>query len=151
RRRDCGSPHLGDQPSVHDCQRFAGLRTEQDDDCHVGRCAGAGTPTHMAIIVLFSPQTGEPLAVMDGRLITEMRTAAVSAAATKYLAPLGSRVLALLGSGVQAQAHLEALSHLHPYDEIRVWSRTPEHAARFAAAHGATASSAEMAVRGADV
>src|SRR5438067_11995806 len=88
---------------------------------------------------------------MDGRLITEMRTAAVSAAATKYLAATDSRVLALLGSGVQAQAHLEALSHLHPYDEIRVWSRTPEHAARFAAAHGATTTSAETAVRGADV
>jgi thiomorpholine-carboxylate dehydrogenase len=105
----------------------------------------------MAMILLFRADTGEPLAVMDGRLITEMRTAAVSAAATKYLAPPGSRVLALLGSGVQAQAHLEALSHLHPYDEIRVWSRKPEHAARFAAQHGATATSLEAAVRGADV
>src|SRR3954452_13884114 len=113
--------------------------------------AGTAVPTHMAMILLFRPQTGEPLAVMDGRLITEMRTAAVSAAATKYLAPPEAQVLALLGSGVQAQAHLEALSHLHPYDEIRVWSRTPEHAARFAAAHGATAISLEAAVRGADV
>src|SRR5207249_9379003 len=113
--------------------------------------AGTAVPTHLAMILLFRTDTGEPLAVMDGRLITEMRTAAVSAAATKYLAPPGSRVLALLGSGVQAQAHLEALSHLHPYDEIRVWSRTPEHAARFAAAHGATAISLEAAVRGADV
>ena len=113
--------------------------------------AGSEIPTHMAMILLFRAETGEPLAVMDGRLITEMRTAAVSAAATRYLAPPGSRVLALLGSGVQAQAHLEALSHLHPYDEIRVWSRTPEHAARFAATHGATATSLETAVRGADV
>jgi ornithine cyclodeaminase/alanine dehydrogenase-like protein (mu-crystallin family) len=113
--------------------------------------AGIDVPTHMAMILLFRADTGEPLAVMDGRLITEMRTAAVSAAATKYLAAPGSRVLALLGSGVQAQAHLEALSHLHPYDEIRVWSRTPEHAARFAAQHGATATSLEAAVRGADV
>jgi thiomorpholine-carboxylate dehydrogenase len=113
--------------------------------------AGTEIPTHMAMILLFRAATGEPLAVMDGRLITEMRTAAVSAAATKYLAMPESRILALIGSGVQAQAHLEALSHLHPYDEIRVWSRTPEHAARFAAKHGATASSIEMAVRGADV
>src|SRR3954471_3624966 len=115
--------------------------------------AGAGAPTHMAMILLFRPQTGEPLAVMDGRLITEMRTAAVSAAATKYLAPPEAQVLALLGSGVQAQAHLEALTHLHRYDEIRVWSRTPEHAAGFAAAHrGVTATaSAEAAVRDADV
>src|SRR5258707_14770318 len=115
--------------------------------------AATGLPTHMAMIVLFSPQTGEPLAVLDGRLITEMRTAAVSAAATKYLAPPEAQVLALLGSGVQAQAHLEALTHLHRYDEIRVWSRTPEHAAHFAAAHrGVTvARSAEAAVRDADV
>jgi thiomorpholine-carboxylate dehydrogenase len=113
--------------------------------------AGSEIPTHMAMILLFRAATGEPLAVMDGTLITEMRTAAVSAAATKYLAMPGSRILALIGSGVQAQAHLEALSHLHPYDEIRVWSRTPEHAARFAATHGATATSLEMAVRDADV
>jgi thiomorpholine-carboxylate dehydrogenase len=113
--------------------------------------SGTAVPTHMAMVLLFRPDTGEPLAVMDGRLITEMRTAAVSAAATKYLAPPDSRVLALLGSGVQAQAHLEALGHLHRYDEIRVWSRTPEHAARFAAAHGAIATSVEAAVRGADV
>ena len=113
--------------------------------------AGSEIPTHMAMILLFRAETGEPLAVMDGRLITEMRTAAVSVAATKYLMPPESRVLALLGSGVQANAHLEALSHLHPYDEIRVWSRTPEHAARFAATHGATATSLETAVRGADV
>jgi ornithine cyclodeaminase/alanine dehydrogenase-like protein (mu-crystallin family) len=113
--------------------------------------AGSEIPTHMAMILLFRAATGEPLAVMDGRLITEMRTAAVSAAATKYLAMPGSRILAFVGSGVQAQAHLEALSHQHPYDEIRVWSRTPEHAARFAATHGATATSLETAVRGADV
>ena len=115
--------------------------------------AGTAVPTHMAMILLFRPETGEPLAVMDGRLITEMRTAAVSAAATKYLAPPEAQVLALLGSGVQAQAHLEALTHVHRYDEIRVWSRTPEHAAHFAAAHrGVTvARSAEAAVRDADV
>ena len=76
---------------------------------------------------------------------------AVSAAATRYLAAPDSRVLALIGSGVQAEAHLEALTQLHPYDEIRVWSRTPEHAARFAAAHGIVATDIEGAVRGADV
>jgi ornithine cyclodeaminase/alanine dehydrogenase-like protein (mu-crystallin family) len=115
--------------------------------------AGTAVPTHMAMILLFRPQTGEPLAVMDGRLITEMRTAAVSAAATKYLAPPDTRVLALLGSGVQAHAHLAALSHLHRYEEVRVWSRTPEHAAHFAAKHRGTvaARSAEAAVRDADV
>ncbi len=114
--------------------------------------AGSSQPTHLATIVLLRPQTGEPLAVIDGRLITEMRTAAVSAAVTKRLASPQSRVLALLGSGVQAQAHLEALRHVGSFDEVRVWSRTPEHARRFAAAHGVTAMpDAESAVRDADV
>jgi thiomorpholine-carboxylate dehydrogenase len=103
------------------------------------------------MILLFGPDTGEPLAVMDGRLITEMRTAAVSAAVTKRLAAPASRVLALLGSGVQATAHLEALSQVCRFDEVRVWSRTPEHARRFAAEHEARALDAEAAVRGADV
>jgi ornithine cyclodeaminase/alanine dehydrogenase-like protein (mu-crystallin family) len=113
--------------------------------------AATGVPTHMAMIVLFSPQTGEPLAVMDGRLITEMRTAAVSAAATKLLAAPDSQVLALLGSGVQASAHLQALSQVRCFTEVRVWSRTAEHAERFARRHEIKAMSAEAAVRGADV
>jgi hypothetical protein len=87
----------------------------------------------LAMILLFDPGTGQPLAIMDGRLITEMRTAAVSAAVTKRLASAESRVLALLGSGVQAKAHLEALSQVRRFAEVRVWSRTPEHARRFAA------------------
>lgn len=112
---------------------------------------GTGAPTHLAMILLFRTETGEPLAVMDGRLITEMRTAAVSAAVTKYLAPPESRVLALLGSGVQAHAHLRALSCVRNFGEVRVWSRTAEHAERFAGRHGATAMGIEAAVRGADV
>ena len=112
---------------------------------------GGATPTHQAIVLLFRTDDGEPLAVMDGRLITEMRTAAVSAAITKYLMPVQSRVLALLGSGVQAQSHLAALSSLHEFEEVRVWSRTPQHAAEFAREHGAVAMEAEAVVRGADV
>jgi thiomorpholine-carboxylate dehydrogenase len=103
------------------------------------------------MILLFRTDTGEPLAVMDGRLITEMRTAAVSAAVTKSLAPPEVRVLALLGSGVQAHAHLRALSHVRHFEEVRVWSRTAEYAERFAAQHGARPMGIEAAVRGADV
>jgi ornithine cyclodeaminase/alanine dehydrogenase-like protein (mu-crystallin family) len=113
---------------------------------------GTHVPTHLATILLFRPDTGEPLAVMDGRLITEMRTAAVSAAVTSHLAPPETHVLALLGSGVQASAHLEALSRVREFDEVRVWSQTPEHAERFAEKHGARAMpDAESAVRDADV
>lgn len=114
--------------------------------------AGKGIPTHFAMVLLFRPDTGEPLAVMDGRLITEMRTAAVSAAMTRHLAAPESHVLALLGSGVQASAHLEALSLVRSFDEVRVWSPTREHARGFAEKHGARAAAdAESAVRDADV
>src|SRR3989442_242880 len=90
--------------------------------------AERGIPTHMATIFLVDPETGAPLAVMDGRLITEMRTAAVSAAATKLLAPRDAKVLAILGSGVQAHSHIEALRVVRKFKEIRVWSPTREHA-----------------------
>ena len=113
--------------------------------------AGSAVATHHAVIMLMRTDTGEPIAAMDGRLITEMRTAAVSAAVTKHVAAPDARVLALLGSGVQAHAHLQALSQVRRFEEVRVWSRTPEHARRFADAHGATVMEAEAAVRGADV
>src|SRR5215467_8475587 len=80
--------------------------------------AKKGIATHMALIVLNDPQTGAPLAVMDGRLVTEMRTAAVSAAATRLLAFPEAKILAILGSGVQARSHVEALRLVRPFDEI---------------------------------
>jgi thiomorpholine-carboxylate dehydrogenase len=113
--------------------------------------AGTTVPTHLAMILLFRTDTGEPLAVMDGRLITEMRTAAVSAAITKQLAAPDCPVLALLGSGVQAEAHLKVLSEVRRFEEVRVWSRTPAHAERFAERHGAKAMALDAAVRGADL
>src|SRR3954451_19567799 len=113
--------------------------------------AERGIPTHMATIFLVDPQTGTPLAIIDGGLITEMRTAAVSAAATKLLAPPDAKILAILGSGVQARSHVEALRLVRKFQEIRVWSPTAEHAQRFATETGGAAMSAEEAVRGADV
>jgi thiomorpholine-carboxylate dehydrogenase len=114
--------------------------------------AGTAVPTHLGLIILSRPDTGEPLAVMDGRLITEMRTAAVSAAVTRRVAPERTPVLALLGSGVQAAAHLEALRCVCRFDEIRVWSRSSDHAGHFARQHGATSMpDVESAVRNADV
>lgn len=111
-----------------------------------------GIPTHMATIFLVDPQTGTPLAIMDGRYITEMRTAAVSAAATKLLASPDAKVLAILGSGVQARSHVEVLRLVRQFEKIRVWSPTLENAKRFAQEIDATAtSSAEEAVRDADV
>jgi len=106
--------------------------------------------THHATIVLFRPETGEPLVTMDGRLITEMRTAAVSAVATKALARPDASVLAILGSGVQARSHLEALPRVRPLSEVRVWS--PHRAGVFAERFGVrAAASAQDAIVGADV
>jgi ornithine cyclodeaminase/alanine dehydrogenase-like protein (mu-crystallin family) len=107
-------------------------------------------PTHHATILLFKPETGEPLATMDGRLITEVRTAAVSAVATQHLARPDVSVLTIIGSGVQARSHLEALRLVCDFREVRVWS--PHRAATFAKEHSVrAATSAEEAVRGADV
>lgn len=109
-----------------------------------------GVPTHHALIALFRPETGEPLAVMDGRLITEFRTAAASAIATDLLARADAKTLCLLGAGVQAASHLAALRLVRRFTEVRVWS--PRRAAQFAGRHGVVAAdSAEAAVRDADV
>jgi len=112
--------------------------------------ANRDVPTHHALIVLFRPETGEPMVVMDGRLITEMRPAAASAVATDLLARRDVAVLGILGSGVQAGSHLEALRLVRTFREVRVWS--PRAAGAFAARHGVqAAATAEEAVRGADV
>src|SRR4051812_3600081 len=108
-------------------------------------------PTHMAVIALFDPKTGEPLALMDGRYITEMRTAAGSAVATHALARRDAKGLTLLGAGVQAHAHLEVLPHVRQFEEVRVWNHHPEKAKRFAEDRGIKAMELEAAVRDADV
>src|ERR1700751_3227753 len=111
-----------------------------------------GLPTHQAVIQLISAKTGEPLASMDGRLITEMRTAAVSAVATRLLSKPDACVLAVLGTGVQSRAHIRALRLVRSFDEIRVWGRTPERAQQVADeldVRGVL--DLEQAVRGADV
>ena len=109
-----------------------------------------GVHTHHAMILLFRPETGEPLVTMDGRLITEMRTAAVSAVATNALARADASVLAILGSGVQARSHLEAMRIVRKFRDVRVWS--PRNADSFAKQFNVRAAvSAEEAVRDADV
>lgn len=95
-----------------------------------------GKDAHQGVVTLFDPQTGEPLAVMNAAAITELRTAAVSALATDALARADSAVLTLFGAGTQAKAHLRALAPVRPFTEIRVVSRDPANAARFAAEQG---------------
>ena len=117
--------------------------------------AALGLPTHMALIELLNRATGEPLAVMDGRLITEMRTAAVTAVGFAALSPLhflsSPRSLGILGSGVQAAAHIQSLRQVWPeLEEIRIWSPTSAHALRLAESVGGRAVPIEHAA-GAEV
>jgi len=95
--------------------------------------AARDLPTHLAVVLLWDGATGELLSIMDGRLITEMRTAATSAAATRTLARRDAEVLALLGSGIQARSHLDAIRLVRPLRHVRVWSRTAAGVQRFIA------------------
>jgi len=117
-----------------------------------------GLDSHQGAVLLFNGQTGEPLAVMNAAAITAIRTAAVSGLATRLLARPEAGDLALIGTGVQAASHLAAMAAARPLRRVRVASRDPEHARRFAAEHTASApcpleavDSVEAAVRGADI
>ena len=92
-----------------------------------------GLTSHLATIVLNDPATGELQAVMDGRYITEARTAAVSAASARHLARPDAKILAIFGTGVQAGSHADALTRVRAFDEVRIWGRNAAHAAALAA------------------
>lgn len=115
-------------------------------------------PSHQGIVVVFDPDTGAPAALLDAAALTAIRTAAVSALATRLLARPDARELCLLGSGVQAMTHIEAMRLVRPLEHVRVWSPDPAHRTAFAkrasARHGLPVSavdSPDAAVRGADI
>ena len=109
-------------------------------------------PTHQAVIAAFDPETGEPTAFLDGTAITALRTAAGSALSTRLLAREDATTLAILGTGVQARAHAQALPRVRAFTEIRVVGRDRAKAEAFAAEIGGTAmSSFAAACDGADV
>jgi ornithine cyclodeaminase/alanine dehydrogenase-like protein (mu-crystallin family) len=112
-----------------------------------------GLDTHQGTVTLFDGTTGMPTAILNASAVTEIRTAAVTGVATRALARDDARVLAILGAGVQARSHLRALADVRPWDEIRIYARTPEHAQALAAQTPGVivASSAREAVQGADV
>jgi len=114
--------------------------------------AARGIPTHRAIIAAFDPETGTPEAVMDGEVVTAMRTAAGSALSARLLAREDAAVLAVLGTGVQARAHAAALRRVRPIREVRFAGRDRDKAAAVAEELGAVAAgSYEDAVAGADI
>src|SRR5262245_18369478 len=123
-----------------------------------GGNAALELPTHLATILLFSPNTGALVSVLDGRVITEMRTAARSAVSARELARDDAQTLAIIGTGAQARSHLEALERVFELSQIRVWSPTPEHQMAFITEMSAAtdtmilgSNSAEEAIHGADL
>lgn len=115
--------------------------------------------THYATVLMFDAATGAPRAIMDGGVLTAARTAAVSAVAVDALAVPRPRVLGVLGAGTQARSHIEYLSLVRDFAELRVWSRTLASAQQciadmqplFPSTHMLAVATAEEAVRGADV
>ena len=119
---------------------------------------GSELDSHQGAVLLFEPEQGRLLAIMDASSITAIRTAAASAVATRALARPEASELAVLGSGVQARTHVKAMLCVRPIRRVRVWSRTPEHARAFARAiqerHGISVEAvpdARTAVAAADV
>ncbi len=111
-----------------------------------------GIPTHFATIVLLDPETGQLEAILDGRYLTEARTSAVSAVSARWLARPDSKRLAVIGSGVQAHSHVEALRHVFRFDKVTAWSPTQAKLEHFCEANGAiAAASVEQAVHDADI
>jgi alanine dehydrogenase len=96
------------------------------------RNAGTDLPTHQAVIVSCDPRSGRPQALLDGEVITALRTAAASALSARLLARTDAAVLAILGTGVQARSHARAMCRVRPVREIRVGSRDPARAAALA-------------------
>jgi ornithine cyclodeaminase len=110
-----------------------------------------GLDTHLGAVLLHSGETGQLMAVMNASAITAIRTAAVSAVATKLLARKNARSLAIIGAGVQAKSHLEAIPLVREIDDIRIVSGTPAKAEALAGKNARVVASVEEAVRGADI
>jgi ornithine cyclodeaminase len=110
-----------------------------------------GLDSHQGTVTLFDGAIGAPRAILDASAVTAVRTAAVSAVATRVLAREDARVLAILGAGVQGRSHLNALLGIRAFDEVRVFAPNQAHARAVADGRATVAASAEDAVRGADV
>jgi ornithine cyclodeaminase len=116
--------------------------------------AGTARPTHQAVVVVFDPATGEPTALLDGTALTAARTAAASAVSVDLLARPDARVLAILGTGVQARAHADAVVRVRAFDQVRVAGRSPDAARSLAVELGERATAVDgwsAACDGADV
>ena len=93
---------------------------------------GASLPSHQGAVILFETKHGAPIAIIDAREITAIRTAAATAVATEVLARRDAKTLALLGYGEQAETHLAAVTPTRPFERVLVWGRDPKKASAFA-------------------
>jgi ornithine cyclodeaminase/alanine dehydrogenase-like protein (mu-crystallin family) len=141
-------------PGVLAPQRVFGLKIVSK----FPRPAGDRHGSHVGMVVIFDADNGLPLALLEGGVLTEIRTAAASALATRTLSRPQSRVLAILGTGAQAKWHARAIPVVRPIDELRIWGRSAPHAAALAAQLRAetqlnvvVAPTARAAVQGADI
>lgn len=122
--------------------------------CFYNRPTGSNLPSTQAMVMLLDPEYGNVKAVMDGEVITSMRTAAVSAISAKLLMRPDAEVLTILGTGRQALSHYNVFTEVFSFKEVRVWSRSQEKAEAFARSLGGAVTacwSVEEAVKGADV
>lgn len=111
-----------------------------------------GLDPHQGTVLLHDGETGVLRAVLNASAITEIRTAAVSAVATKLLARRGARRIAILGAGVQGRSHAHAMRTVVDDPEVRIWSRTPEHAEALALeSHAVVCGTVEEALDGAEI
>lgn len=118
---------------------------------------GTAFDSHQGVVLLFAPDTGSLIGIVDASSITAIRTAAVSGVATRLLAREDASDLAILGAGVQARTHLQAMRAVRPINQVRVWSRSAARREAFAAwatgqgVHVMATESAEEAASGAHV
>ena len=145
---------LGMMPGATDDPRTVGLKVVTVMPGN----HGTNLDTHQGLVALFDPDTGVPLAILDGSEITATRTAAVSGVATRALARTDAGDLAILGSGVQARTHLAAMAVARDLRRVRVFSPSRQNREAFAEReskrHGMTVEavgSARDAVEGADL
>lgn len=145
-RAEGAAGFLGLMPAYH---RDFGLK----EVCIFPGNPARGLDTHLGAVLLHSGETGELLAMANGSAITAIRTAAVSAVATKLLARDDASILAILGAGVQARSHLASIALVRNIKEVRIYSRTRSKAESVVAGApaGRVVDSAEEAVRGADI
>ena len=124
----------------------------------IDNAASMGLDSHQGGVMIFDPDTGTPLALLEAGAITAVRTAAVSAVATEKLARSHATTLAVLGTGTQARSHIEAMLEVRPFENIHVWSRNPHAVEKFVEQQAArfdvrieAAADVRSAVAGADV